>query len=74
VAKGKAAYYCEFKFQLGSLLMLCEDSKLTWWVRVEAVTRVINTGEKKQPTIDIMLLLLSRLFVRVMRSLKSSPS
>jgi hypothetical protein len=47
VAKGKAAYYCEFKFQLGSLLMLCEDSKLTWWVRVEAVTRVINTGEKK---------------------------
>jgi hypothetical protein len=54
--------------------MLCEDSKLTWWVRVEAVTRVINTGGKKQPTIDIMLLLLSRLFVRVMRSLKSSPS
>jgi hypothetical protein len=30
VAKGKAAYYCEFKSQLGPLLMLCEDSKLTW--------------------------------------------
>lgn len=74
MAKGKAVYYCEFKSQLGTLLMLCEDSKLTWWVRVEAVTRVINTGGKKQPTIDIMLLLLSRLFVRVMRSLKSSPS
>jgi hypothetical protein len=38
--------------------MLCEDSKLTWWVRVEAVTRVINTGGKKKPTIEITLLLL----------------
>jgi hypothetical protein len=47
VAKGKAAYCCEFKSQLGPLLMLCEDSKLTWKVRVEAVTRVINTGKKK---------------------------
>ncbi len=55
VAKGKAAYYCDFKSQLGPLLMLCEDSKLNWW---RLSPQLSIQGKKKQPTIDITLLLL----------------